>query len=138
MSDQVGIADAKLSEKLQMDAQLTLEKAVNIIRQAEHLHSQQDVLRGASSHSNIAEIKSKTGRRQQQGTLSAAAYDLDRKLSRPQSKSYTRQDQQRPKDDTRKSCCYCGKSPSHQRSNLHTTPLVDGPRSMDSSSLSTD
>ena len=37
----VGIHDRRLSERLQLDADLTLEKAVTIIRQSETVHQQQ-------------------------------------------------------------------------------------------------
>ncbi|XP_028514411.1 uncharacterized protein K02A2.6 [Exaiptasia diaphana] len=41
----VGLADAKLSEKLQLDSKLTLEKAIEIARQSESVKKQQQVLR---------------------------------------------------------------------------------------------
>ena len=45
----VGFRSAKLSEKLQLDAELTLEKAVTQVRQAEAIKLQQSVLRGESA-----------------------------------------------------------------------------------------
>ena len=42
----VGIRDMALSEKLQLDAELTLEKAKKAIRQREAVHEHQDVLNG--------------------------------------------------------------------------------------------
>ena len=42
----VGIRDMALSEKLQLDAELTLEKAKKAIRQREAVHEHQDVLVG--------------------------------------------------------------------------------------------
>ena len=42
----VGLRNAKLSEKLQLDAELTLEKAVTRVRQAEAIRLQQPLLRG--------------------------------------------------------------------------------------------
>lgn len=42
----VGLADQKLSEKLQLDAVLTLEKAINSVRQSESVKSQQSIVRG--------------------------------------------------------------------------------------------
>ena len=42
----VGIHDKKLSEKLQLDADLTLEKAVTSVRQSEMVHQQQSLLHG--------------------------------------------------------------------------------------------
>ena len=45
----VGIRDSKLSEKLQLDSELTLEKAITRVRQSETVHAQQTVLRGDES-----------------------------------------------------------------------------------------
>ena len=45
----VGLQNAKLSEKLQMDAKLNLETAVNMARQSESIHKQQEIVRGATS-----------------------------------------------------------------------------------------
>ena len=42
----VGIRDAKLSQTLQLDSELTLEKAVTAVRQSEIVKAQQTVLRG--------------------------------------------------------------------------------------------
>ena len=45
----VGILDRVLSEKLQMDATLTLEKAVSLVQQSESVKKQQVLLRGDKS-----------------------------------------------------------------------------------------
>ena len=45
----VGLCDASLSERLQMDAVLTLEKAITVARQSEAVKKQQAVVRGAES-----------------------------------------------------------------------------------------
>ena len=42
----VGLHDATLSQKLQLDATLTLDKAETTIRQSEAVKSQQSVVRG--------------------------------------------------------------------------------------------
>ena len=44
----VGICDSSLSEKLQLDPALTLEKAKKAIRQSEAVHEQQKMLKGNS------------------------------------------------------------------------------------------
>ena len=41
----VSLADKKLSEKLQLDADLTLEKAINSVRQSESVRRQQSIVR---------------------------------------------------------------------------------------------
>ena len=46
----VGIRDSGLSETLQSDADLTLEKAKQKIRQREAIHEQQQVLKGGEAH----------------------------------------------------------------------------------------
>ena len=47
----MGIRNTALSEKLQIDSALTLEKAKRIIRQQEAVHEQQDSLKDASATS---------------------------------------------------------------------------------------
>lgn len=42
----VGLQDRKLSEKLQLDATLTLQKAITSVCQAETVKKQQPVIRG--------------------------------------------------------------------------------------------
>ncbi len=44
----VGIQDARLSESLQLDSELTLEKAMIKVRQSEAVKRQQPILRGSS------------------------------------------------------------------------------------------
>ena len=51
----VGLRDVKLSERLEMDATLSLEKAVNMARQSENVHKQQKVVRASNS------VESKSG-----------------------------------------------------------------------------
>jgi hypothetical protein len=41
----VGLRDSKLSEKLQLDATLTLDSAITVVRQSESVHMQQAVVR---------------------------------------------------------------------------------------------
>ena len=52
----VGILDKSLSERLQLDSALTLEKAKKIIRQREAVQEQQQVLNGATS-SSLNEVR---------------------------------------------------------------------------------
>ena len=55
----VGIRDSPLSERLQLDPDLTLEKAKKMIRQREAVHEQQEVLRGTGeATSTLEEIRS--------------------------------------------------------------------------------
>ena len=45
----VGLRDTTLSEKFQLDAELTLEKAVTTARQTEAVKKQQSLLRGGET-----------------------------------------------------------------------------------------
>ena len=59
----VDLRDAKLSEKLQLDSELTLEKAVNQACQSEAVNKQQNILRGGPSGegSKLISWRVKTG-----------------------------------------------------------------------------
>ena len=52
----VGLADQKLSEKLQLDADLTLEKALNTVRRSESVRSQQSIVRGQEDANQSAKV----------------------------------------------------------------------------------
>ena len=52
----VGLKDKKLSEKLQLNPKLTLEKAVTQARQSETVKQQQDILQGTQSDSPSANV----------------------------------------------------------------------------------
>ena len=55
----VGIRDVKLSERLQLDSELTLEKSKRLVRQAEAVREQQQQLRAGEDNSSVDEIKPK-------------------------------------------------------------------------------
>ena len=46
----VGIRDENLSQQLQMDSELTVDKAKKTIHQKEAVHQQQDILKGRDAH----------------------------------------------------------------------------------------
>ena len=54
----VGIRDEPLSERLQLDPDLTLEKAKKMIRQRQAVQEQQKVLKGTSETGALEELKS--------------------------------------------------------------------------------
>ena len=62
----VGIRDSQQSEKLQMDPNLTLEKAVAQSRQAESVKKQQAIIRCGQSQPQPANIDAVSPGRQQQ------------------------------------------------------------------------
>ena len=61
----VGLKDKKLSEKLQLDSKLTLEKAVTQARPSETVKKQQDILQGTQPDppsANVDQILKKRGK----------------------------------------------------------------------------
>ena len=64
----VGIRDAALSERLQTDTELKLEKAKKTIRQCEAIHEQQCVLKGAEPSSLEAVQYSRSSNRRLRGS----------------------------------------------------------------------
>ena len=89
----VGIRDAALSERLQTDAELTLEKAKKTIRQREAVHGQQRVLKGAEPTSLETVQYSRSSNRRLRGSQQQGG----------RSKSKT------PSNTRRNKCTRCGK-----------------------------
>ena len=97
----VGIRDDKLSEKMQLDPDLTLEKAISLARQSEAVKKQQPLIRGQiEPETNLDAVKSRYKNKQQ---------------STFQRKTAPRQ-QQVQKQHSGK-CNRCGRSPTHNRNN---------------------
>ena len=94
----VGPRDAKLSEQLQLDAELTLEKAVIKVRQSESVKKQQDVIRASAETTQVARVKSNQ------------VWKDHKKLG-----SYTTARKFFPAEG-RKRCHRCGKVPEHSKS----------------------
>ena len=63
----VGIRDARLSESLQLDADLTLEKAITRVKQSAAVKKQQPVLRGTEQSTGQVEVIYKKNNRGQKG-----------------------------------------------------------------------
>ena len=62
----IGIQDSRLSERLQMDPELTLEKAKKLIRQSEAVHEHQVILQqtgNAEKSATVEQIRHKASRR---------------------------------------------------------------------------
>ena len=85
--------DASLSEKMQLDPELTLDKALSMAWHSEAVHNQQPVVRGTAQHNDLSKY-------------------LNHKECKPSQTSplnyHTRSKQQQ----TAK-CSRCGKSPRH-------------------------
>ena len=94
----VGITDAALSLKLQMNSTLTLKKAIDMARQNEAAKKEQALLRNnfaAKTYGNVDFVRT-------------------RKSYKPgQSKEKTKA---QPKSTSTRKCDCCGKSPAHQKS----------------------
>ena len=93
----VGLRDAKVSEKLQTDSELTLEKAVILARQNEAIKQQQLNLRDSSSS--------------QLGATNSVNIDAIKKTYRQRPQPRTSQ----PQMANNSVCSRCGKSPSHSK-----------------------
>ena len=96
----VGLRNAKLSEKLQLDAELTLEKAVTQVRQAEAIRLQQPLLRGEA----VGKPDTPVGvvQRGKPGAKGKQSHQARHKAG-ASTHSYP------------KACSRCGKSPPHDR-----------------------
>ena len=92
----MGLRDAKVSEKLQTDSELTLEKAVILARQNEAIKQQQLNLRDSSSQS---------------GATNSVNVDAIKKTYRQRPQPRTSQSQMA----NNSVCSRCGKSPSHSK-----------------------
>ena len=93
----VRLLDAKLSEKRQLDSELTLPKAVNQARQSEAVKKQQTLMRN--------DFKESTGTKNEVDAVKTEKFRKD--------------DSSRSPDETPNSnrCYRCGKSPGHVRQN---------------------
>ena len=103
----VGLRDTRLAERLQLDPELTLEKAVIQARQSEAVKKQQVLLRDDQSSYGAKE------------TVDAVH----------KSKLYRKKEQQKRKDQghtamPNPTCQRCGKSPSHARNSCPAKDAV--------------
>ena len=97
----VGLLDANLSMKLQMDPELTLEKATTAARQSELVKTQQDVVRGETKP-NVDAVESKRPEEKR------GKQPQNRFTSRHSSTAETP-----PRQSHKQICTRCGKTPSH-------------------------
>ena len=104
----VGLRDGKLSEKLQMDAKLTLLKAVNLARQSESVKSQQTSVRSNGAHSSTADVDAlKRGKSNWKKN--------DKKPERKPEKWHKSTSEKHYGADSK--CSWCGCTPNHDRAN---------------------
>ena len=114
----VGLRDAKLSENLQLDPDLTLEKAVTKARQAEAVKEQEPLVRGSG------ESERASGSHRQDTRLGAVTHKSRQgkpKIpDKPPDKDQNSKIPDKPPDKDQnskpsKTCGWCGKSPPHKK-----------------------
>ena len=110
----VGLRDAKLSEKLQLDSELTLEKAVTQVRQAEAIKKQQPLVRGGSQSSGSHHTDTHLGVVSHKDRRSVPKHNKQRSDKQPDKKGNS------PKATT---CGWCGKSP-HRKEQCPAKDIV--------------
>ena len=96
----VGIRNAQLSEKLQLDSELTLEKAVTQVRQSEAIKQQQPLLRGGSTKQDTPVGAVQAKRKSQRMYQSSGRQNSGATQKQPGSNQ---------------GCTRCGKIPAHDR-----------------------
>ena len=102
----LGLLDAKLSEKLQLDPELTLPKAVNQARQSEAVKKQQTLMRN--------DFKESTGTNNE---VDAVKTEKFRKADSSRSPHETPNSNKLPTRPPPNLCYRCGQSPGHVRQN---------------------
>jgi hypothetical protein len=91
----VGIRNSALSEKLQLDSELTLDKAITRVRQAEAVKQQQPLLRGKPDTPVGALQKGRGGSRGGRGGTPAGS--------------------KQPQSQQQSACTRCGRRPAHDK-----------------------
>ena len=98
----VGLLDQKLSEKLQLDSELTLEKAINSTRECEAVKKQQPVVRGISDPAITK-------------TENIDMLCKNRKQKPKKSHQEQNKFQKKSREENSSRCGRCGRSPMHTR-----------------------
>ena len=100
----VGIRDTVLPERLQLDSELTLEKAKKLVQQREAVHEHQQFLTGkSSSEGAVVEVITKNTARLQ--------HSRGKQTHRRNPQSSDRPPQQQGQQPNQPSCTRCGKGP---------------------------
>ena len=101
----VGLRDAALSERLQTDSELTLDKAITMVRQTEAVKEQQPVVRGEVENSRHARVEAVHGVQSLQQKQSFKNNPTKKQTKPPVG--------QQPAKAHKKGCTRCGKFPTH-------------------------
>ena len=102
----VGLLDAKLSEKLQLDPEVTLPKAVNQVRQSEVVKKQQTLMQNDFNES--------TGTKNEVDAVKTEKFRKDDSSGSPVETPNSKKLPTRPPSNR---CYRCGKLPGHMRQN---------------------
>ena len=97
----VGLGDSKLSEKLQLDPELALKKAITQVHQAVTVKQQQPLLQGESTHRSFPETTIGTVHKNKKTTTSKTVTGQQKSEQRQRSTNNVG------------TCSHCGKSPFH-------------------------
>ena len=115
------VRDTDLSEKLQLDAQLDLQKAVNAVRQRETVKKQQATLQGMITpmEGTIDAVhKTKQSLTCQNAANRRESHDHSQGTPQHKCKSSTRS------STNKNSCTRCGKAPNHPRQQRSELPQL--------------
>ncbi len=102
----VGIRDARLSEKLQLESDLTLDKAIRRVRQSESVKKQQSLLRadGESGDDSDPLVAAVRRRPMERNKPRYSAFNNKAEGNKPRYSAFNN-----------KACYHCGRSPLHDR-----------------------
>ena len=109
----VGLLDAKLSEKLQLNPELTLPKAVNQARQSEAVKKQQTLMRN--------DFKDSTGTKNEVDAVKTEKFRKDDSSGSPDETPNSKKPPTRPPSNR---CYRCGKSSGHVRQNCPAKAVI--------------
>lgn len=102
----VGLRDKKLSEQLQLDSELTLERAVTRARQSECVKKQQDLLKSnfKAEATDVDSIQTKH------------KFDKDKgRQQKMQARTYDKSSYHTQPGNQRRACMWCGRTPAHSK-----------------------
>ena len=101
----VGLLDDALSKKMQLNAKLTLEKAVTMARQSETVHKQQSIVRVTAQDSSPLEHESLEALNSKRANKKHAEKNKSPAAAKGVRKQHSKDDK----------CSRCGKTPWHNR-----------------------
>ena len=126
----VGIRDSRLSEKLQMESDLTLERAVTLVRQSESIKTQQPTVRGQLPKEDLIEAV-RGARAPSKGRSNVPQTNQCSQGAKLCGRCGKQGPHSKTKCPAKDSVCYkCGK-PGHFKSVCRSKPVQPGVRAVD-------